>query len=155
MTLTQTQGQALATAVAKLRPDWDQSGILAALAKAANLGTPFQIARALVNLAENPDLRTPAILAQPGSHWRNPDGSTSHRRGDNDVRCIEHPSSFMPCPQCEAKRTPPPADDPEYAAMKAALKGRRGPMPNTDTRDKLTPTEELARARAALDRSAR
>lgn len=125
MTMTQTQGQALAAFVARIRTDWDQPGILAAIAKAQTLGTPVQVARALINLADNTDLRTPAILAQPGSHWLAPDGSHVQRRGDNDVRCPDHSMSVMPCPQCEAKRCDPTDD---YLAAKAALP-KRAPSP--------------------------
>src|SRR5690349_17586979 len=125
--MTEVQAQALATFVARIRPDWDHPGIMAALGKAANLGTPAQVARALVNLAENHDLRTPAILAQPGSHWSAPNGERIQIRGTNDVHCHEHPSSVHPCPHCAAKSTPPPVNDPEWIAMKRELEARRTP----------------------------
>ena len=153
--MTEVQAQALATFVARIRPDWDHPGIMAALGKAANLGSPVQVARALVNLAENPDLRTPAILAQPGSHWSAPNGERVQIRGANDVHCPEHPSSVHPCPQCAAKRcTPDPVEHADYLAAKEALRGRQGPAP-VEQRHKPTPTEELAIARARADKEAK
>lgn len=68
--MTETQGQAIATAVNRCRPDWDHAGILAALRKARELGAPQAVAAALFRLAENHDLRTPASLADPGRHWQ-------------------------------------------------------------------------------------
>lgn len=132
MTITQTQATALATFVAKVRDDWDQPGILAAIQKAQSLGNPLQIGRALLALAENRELRTPALLASPGKHWVH-DGESVGPNVTNNVRCPEHPLSVHPCPQCAAKRTPPPVDDPEYAAMKAELKSRR-PIPTAQKR---------------------
>lgn len=122
--MTSAQSQALAAFVARIRTDWDQPGILAAITKASNLASPAAIGRALCALAENRELRTPALLASPGKHWQQ-DGEPVGPNGSNNVRCPEHTLSFHPCPQCAAKRTPPPLEDPEYAAMKADLKARQ------------------------------
>ena len=44
-----------------------------------NGSAPADIARALMHLAANPELRTPAMLAQPGPHWQRPDGTSARR----------------------------------------------------------------------------
>jgi hypothetical protein len=129
VTISQTQGQALAAFVARVRADWDQPGILAAISKAASLGSPTQIGRALLALAENRDLRTPALLASPGKHWVH-DGEPVGPNVTNNVRCPEHPINFHPCPLCAAKRCDPTDD---YLEAKAALAGRR-PIPTTEKR---------------------
>ena len=123
MTITRVQTEALATLATKLRPDWRHAGVVAAIDKAAETTSdPFDIARALVNLASEGSVQTPALLAGPGPHWRNPDGSTPHRRGDNDVHCPEHPLSVHPCPQCAAKRClPDPVEHGDYLEAKKAL----------------------------------
>lgn len=132
MSITRTQAESLATFIAKMRPDWDHPGIVAAIGKAQSQATALQIARALVNLAENRELHTPALLPEKGNHWRDASEAIGPNASHN-VHCIEHPLSVMPCPQCAAKRTPPPVDDPDYAAMKAELKARR-PIPTEQKR---------------------
>lgn len=132
MTISHTQATALATFVAKVRDDWDHPGILAAIQKAQSLGNPTQIGRALIALAENRELRTPALLASPGKHWVQ-DNEAVGPNVTNNVRCPEHPINFHPCPLCAAKKCPPPLDDPEYVAMKEALKART-PVPTVQKR---------------------
>lgn len=122
--MTRVQAEALAAFIVRLRTDWRPAGVVAALEKAAPTADAWDLARALLNLASEPTVQTPGLLDKPGPHWRRPDGETPTRRGDHNVRCVDHPMSFMPCPQCEAKRTPPPLQDPEYAAARAALKAR-------------------------------
>lgn len=67
--ITEAQTQALAAFVARIRADWDQPGIVAAIRKASTLGNPAEIGTALCRLAGNRELRTPAMLADPGTHW--------------------------------------------------------------------------------------
>lgn len=118
--MTRTEAQALATFITKVRPDWDHPGIIAAIGKAQAKATPLQVARALVNLAENRELRTPALLAEAGQHWR--DGAEA--TGPNvshDVRCPDHPRQVHPCPECRA--TARPVTDDELAALRAIVHG--------------------------------
>lgn len=148
--MTRATTEALATLTAHLRPDWDRPGILAAIGKAQALGTPVQVSRALVNLAENRDLRTPAILPTPGNHWRAPDGQHPELRGSHDVKCPEHPLSVHPCPQCAAKRCDP---TPDYLAAKEALPKLTPPAvvkPPT-----LTDAESAALARKRIEEEKR
>lgn len=132
-TMTRVQAEALAAFVSRMRPEWRTVGIVAALEKAATTADAWDVAHALLNLAAEQSVLTPGLLPGTGPHWRRDDGSKPARRGDHDVHCPEHPSSFHPCPQCAAKRTPPPLDDPEYAEFKAALAARR-PIPTTQKR---------------------
>jgi hypothetical protein len=152
MMLNQTSAQALATFVTRVRPDWDHPGVMAAIHKASTLGTATQVARALINLAENPDLRTPAILHTPGSHWRTSETSTPELRGSHDVKCPEHPTNVHPCPQCAAKRClPDPVEHGDYLEAKKALAGAR-PVAATTKAPQLTDAENAAIARAKLDK---
>jgi hypothetical protein len=133
MTISQTQATALATFVAKVRDDWDQPGILAAIQKAQTFGNPLQIGRALLALAENRALRTPALLASPGKHWVH-DGEPVGPNVTNNVRCPEHPINFHPCPLCAAKKCPPdPVEHADYLKAKAELASRR-PIPTVQKR---------------------
>lgn len=130
MSLTQAQAEAIATAIHRVRnpdhPQWDRAGVLAALRKAQDQGTPAAILRAAADLADNAELRTPALLPQPGPHWQRADG-TSARRDSHAMRCPKHPSSVHPCPQCAADPgyVEPPADwrkDAEAGIEQAAKK---------------------------------
>ncbi len=121
--MTRAQGVAIATAVQQVRPEWDHPGILAALEKAAPLGTPAEVAAAAFRLAGNLQVRTPGMLSQPGAHWRAPaDGGPTV--SVVVTRCGEHPAHpAAHCPEC-----PSPADvakvDPaaRAAEVKAALR---------------------------------
>ena len=101
--MTRSQAVAVATAVQQVRPEWDHPGILAALEKAAPLGTPAEVAAAAFRLAGNLQVRTPGMLSQPGAHWRAP------AEGGPTVsvvvtRCGEHPEHpAARCPLCEAR----------------------------------------------------
>jgi hypothetical protein len=153
MTITRVQTEALATLATKLRPDWRHAGVVAAIDKAADTTSdPFDIARALVNLASEGSVQTPALLAGPGPHWRNPDGSTPHRRGDNDVHCPEHPTQVHPCPVCKAEK--PPLSDAAIAELRAVLMGRRTPKPKFISAASPATDLDTVRARIDAERSA-
>ena len=143
--MTRTQAEALATFIAKVRPDWDHPGIVAAISKAQAKATPLQVARALVNLAENSDLRTPAMLAEKGQHWR--DGmEPTGPNASHDVRCPEHPTHAHPCPDCATKRTPPL---PDYLEAKKALTAKTKPK----AREPKPLTSDVTAARERIDGS--
>ena len=93
--ITRAQTEALATFVSRIRPDWDHPGIVAAITKAGQLGTPAEIGTALCRLAGNVELRTPAILAGPGPHWH--DTSVAARVWPD--MCPTHP--HVPLYRCE------------------------------------------------------
>lgn len=78
--------QPLAALVACIRRDWDVPGTRAAISKARHRGTPLEIARALLRLAENQALRTPAMLAEDGSHW----GTPTTVPTQSQARCAEY-----------------------------------------------------------------
>ncbi len=117
--MTRAQGVAIATAVQQVRPEWDHPGILAALEKAAPLGTPAEVAAAAFRLAGNLQVRTPGMLSQPGAHWRAPaDGGPTV--SVVVTRCGEHPAHpAAHCPEC-----PSPADvaKVDHAARAAEVK---------------------------------
>ena len=111
--LDRPQAEALAALVTRMRnaagyPTWDHPGVMAVLERVRDTAPAADVARALITLAENPDLRTPALLAQPGAHWTRPDGTRTARRGDHDVRCADHPHRTMPCPECRRGVPCPP-----------------------------------------------
>jgi hypothetical protein len=107
MRITQAQAQALASFISRVRTDWDHPGVVAAITKAAPLGTPADIGTALCRLAANAELRTPAILADPGTHW----ADTTVAKRTPPVMCPEHSTEKAgACRVCIARATPPPAD---------------------------------------------
>ena len=64
------QAHALAALIATLRPDWQPPGILKALSAARTRGTAWDLAHAALYAAQDPAVRTPAVIALPGDHWR-------------------------------------------------------------------------------------
>lgn len=124
-TMTEAQAQALAALITRLRaadgmPPWDNAGIIAKLREAAPTASSFDVARAAITLAENRELRTPAILPNPGPHWTRQDGSKPARRGDHTMRCPDHGEPYLSCSQCaQIEPTPPPED--VQAEIRAAL----------------------------------
>lgn len=87
MRMTEVEAQALAAFLGRVRPDWDHPGIMAALKKATHLGSSAAVAAAACRLAENLELRTPAILEKPGPHW----GGTTVATRQTPSMCPEHP----------------------------------------------------------------
>src|SRR5690554_111679 len=70
--LTKPGAERLAAFLRTLRTDWDEPGIVAALARAKDRGDAYQIAIAAVRCAGDPTNRTPAVIAMDGRHWRPP-----------------------------------------------------------------------------------
>ena len=69
MTTTRAQAEALATFVRLIRKDWDHPGIVAAIGRCKR--EPLsEVAVALIRLAENGQAKTPALLPEPGRHWK-------------------------------------------------------------------------------------
>ena len=121
--MDEKQMEALARLVWMLREAdgmsrWDGPGIVAKLREAAPTSTSWDLAHAALTLAENRDLRTPAILPSPGPHWTRHDGTKPARRGDHTMRCPEH-GERLPCEPCKTDITPPPED--VRAEMRAAI----------------------------------
>lgn len=69
MTTTRVQAEALATFVRLIRKDWDHPGIVHAIGRCKR--EPLsEVAVALIRLAENGQAKTPALLPEPGRHWK-------------------------------------------------------------------------------------
>ena len=64
------QAHALAALIATLRPDWWPPGIRKARSDARTRGTAWDLAHAALYAAQDPAVRTPAVIALPGDHWR-------------------------------------------------------------------------------------
>lgn len=142
MKLTKEQAQALASTVRLFRPDWHYAGTMKALERAANLGSPAMVARALFDLADNPQLTTPGLLPQAGPHWHRTDGSSA-KRESHAMTCPEHPGQAQPCQPCSANVAPMP-DDVRAALAGAVEKGRAAIPhdPRTPPRPKAGPTRK-------------
>lgn len=112
--LTRPMAQRLAEFIHMTRPEWNTPGILSALEQASTTTDALSIARALVNIADDPTVKTPGMLTRPGQHWRTPAGELPPRRGDHNVPCPDHPGDHdMPCPN-------PSTLTPEQVAQLAA-----------------------------------
>jgi len=106
MPITQSQGQTLTALLHTIRHDWDLAGIRAALRKAAEIGAFPDIAVAACRCAANPDMRTPALIAEPGPHWQ---GLAAGLR-QVPAMCTDHPTQrARACPTCFELRRPQPA----------------------------------------------
>ena len=105
MPMSQSQSQALVALIGQLRKDWDLAGIRAAVKKAAAIGAPADIAIAACRCAANPDMRTPALIAEPGPHWQGTTAGTKQA----PVMCANHPSHPAGnCGKCRAESVPRP-----------------------------------------------
>lgn len=150
MSITKAQAQALATFVSRIRDDWDHPGIVAAIEKAATLGTPAEIGTALCRLAANEEHRTPAFLPEPGQHWR--DTSVASRVWP--VMCEMHPG--VRASRCDidgpCSATVASAD---HATGAAAVRAAMLPRPRPVARREPAPADLTAtRARADAEAGA-
>ena len=106
MTLSQSQGQALTALLHTIRRDWGLAGITAALKKASPLGSAAEVAVAACRCAANEDMRTPALIADPGPHWH---GLAAGSRLA-PVMCVTHPEQKAgSCEACVKAAVPKPA----------------------------------------------
>jgi len=147
MRINAAQTQALAAFVSRIRDDWDHPGIVAAIQKAAPLGTPADIGTALCRLAANLELRTPAILADPGTHW----ADTTVAKRTPPVMCPEHSMEKAgACRACIAQAVPVEAVPILAASVRAAVK--RAPVKHSHSEPK--PTDlDATRERADKEQS--
>ena len=112
--MTKPAAERLAAFIHQYRRDlghssWDPPGIVAALGRAAPLADATDVVTAITRLAENGELRTPAILPDPGPHWPTREAGAAPRRGDHTMTCPEH-TERLPCGQCVADTGAPPAE---------------------------------------------
>ena len=97
--MSKAQGEALVALLHQLRHDWDTPGIRVAIQRAAQLGTPAEVAVAACRVAANTAVKTPGLIPEPGSHWQ---GLPAGQR-PAPVMCPEHPNNrITACPPCEA-----------------------------------------------------
>lgn len=67
--ITKQTAQHLAEVIHEIRGDWDQHGIVAAIAPVRNLSLADVVVAAVL-AATTPSNRSPAIIAMAGEHWR-------------------------------------------------------------------------------------
>jgi len=144
MRITKSEAQALATFVARCRDDWDHPGIVAAIQKAAHLGAPAAIGAALCRLAENRELRTPAMLAEPGTHWT----GTTVAKLPPPIMCADHPAEpARECRECRAL-----AERTDHSAGAAAVRAEYRTRTRRTPRPEPTPDRtRIEQIRAELD----
>lgn len=107
MTTTRVQAEALATFVRQLRPDWDHPGIVAAIGRCKR--EPLsEVAVALIRLAENGQAKTPALLPEPGRHWKRAalDDTPAGPNTRNLDLCPEHGNPRRDCLDCHRETGP-------------------------------------------------
>jgi hypothetical protein len=128
--LTEHQAGLLTGYVASLRPDWGSAGIMAALARNHQKAPAHIITTALINIAANPEARTPALLDHEGPHWEHARGTILAAKpkppipaDTNDPWCTDHPHHHLSnCPACRPMKTPMPANI--KTQLKNILKGQ-------------------------------
>lgn len=129
--ITEEQANMLTGLVASLRPSWGRTGIMAALARNQAKAPAHILTIALINIAANPDARTPALLDHEGPHWDHARGTILTAKPKppqpattNDPWCPDHPDHRLSnCPKCRPLKTPMPADI--KATIKTILRGEQ------------------------------
>ncbi len=119
---TRVQAEALATFVRQLRPDWDHPGIVAAIGRCTR--EPLsEVAVALIRLAENGQAKTPALLPEPGRHWKRAglDDAPAGPNTRNLDRCPDHGNPRRDCLDCR-RETGPDLTPEQITANAAALR---------------------------------
>lgn len=124
MDINKEQAEALAALVHALRPEWGVAGILAGLRDAAKRVTrdPWILTEAALGAARSADLRTPAMICEPGPWWPRDAPATARA-----PRCTVPGHASYPahaCGACKADRLAP--DD---GALEAAVGARQADRP--------------------------
>ena len=107
MSTTRVQAEALATFVRLLRPDWDHPGIVHAIGRCQREALP-EVAVALIRLAENGQAKTPALLPEPGRHWKRAglDDAPAGPNTRNLDLCPDHGNPRRDCLDCRRENGP-------------------------------------------------
>ncbi len=104
------EAQALATFARYIRPDWNQAGVVDAIGKCRNVALS-EVAVALIRLAEDGSVKTPALLPTAGRHWARAsrdETPTGPNLAHRDM-CLEHPDTDRrECTRHEAPTPMPP-----------------------------------------------
>ena len=124
MSTTRVQAEALATFVRLLRPDWDHPGIVHAIGRCQREAIS-ETAVALIRLAENGQAKTPALLPEPGRHWKRAglDDAPAGPNSRNLDRCPEHGNPRTDCLDCRRENGPELTAE-QIAANVAALRSQ-------------------------------
>lgn len=69
MTIDHTQAAALAALIHQLRPDWAPNSLMTLIGKHKDAHDFPGLCKAAVQVATNPEARTPALIFLPGPHW--------------------------------------------------------------------------------------
>lgn len=113
--MTKDQAIPLAEFVHRMRPDWDTPGILANIGKVKQLNA-WEVAHALLRLAENPKAESPGALATTGGeHWRERarEGGTVRRPPKKADECRTHPGQWAThCGPCATDKLAADVDEP-------------------------------------------
>lgn len=96
MMMTQEQAKMTAALIHSIRPDWDERGIVAALAKALHRADAGLLAIAAMHAALTPTNQTPAVIAMDGPHWQKAEGTAPAPK-----RVVAPPASNDTSPECE------------------------------------------------------
>lgn len=101
--MTKQQAEALAQFLHMLRPGWEEAGIVAALGNARLMGTAGDLAIAALAAAAEPNNRTPAVIAMPGSHWSH--SALRHKSSANTTppRNRTCATCYLPEDKCRAR----------------------------------------------------
>lgn len=118
MMMTKDQAKMTAALVRSIRPDWDELGIMAALAKAANRADAGLVSVAAIHAAMTATNHTPAVIPMEGPHWQRAEGTAPApkriieppKSNDTSADCPEHPGTkAWACKPCRVS-APRPAD---------------------------------------------
>lgn len=105
MPLTLDQATPLAALIHKLRPEWDERGILSALEKCAGRN-PFDVAAAAIRAAADRGAKTPGVIPADGPHWREKvSDQLSPRNPMPHEQCPKHIGQYrQSCSGCRADK---------------------------------------------------
>lgn len=108
-------GETIARLMAKLRPEWDYPGCLAAVGDVKDRD-PLNVTMAAVRLCGTPEAKTPAALRAEGPHWREKVAPSEHRHPPRlDQSCRRHPGEWPDtCRACAGDQLA--GDDPDAGA---------------------------------------
>ena len=143
--IDKAEAERIAEAVHDLRPEWPAKSVLTIIANSPDLRSRAyrDLAVAFAYVACDETSLTPARVREQGPWWQHTNAQKATVSAVT-TRCPDHPErAAWKCPECDAERTPPPADWRGDVTLSRRARPKTRPEPEPDEQRRNALREQL------------